>query len=114
MAALDATFPAAGQPNLFEELEEEGLKAHKPRKVYVVNRSQGGIIINIDETIDIKVAALRAHTSQIGDWDPEPMLKKWANERTNGKDMKYAESFRVITLLDDEEWEKTHGRVLSE
>ena len=34
-AALDATFPAAGQPNLFEELESEGIFAHKPRKVYV-------------------------------------------------------------------------------
>ena len=30
----DATFPAAGQPNLFEELEQEWLKAHKVRKVY--------------------------------------------------------------------------------
>jgi LmbE family N-acetylglucosaminyl deacetylase len=114
MAALDATFPAAGQPNLFEELEEDGLKAHKPRKVYVLTSNQKGVTINIDETIDIKVAALRAHASQIGDWDPEPMLKKWANERAEGNDMKYAESFRVITLLNDEEWEKTHGRVLSE
>ncbi|MCJ7702092.1 MAG: PIG-L family deacetylase, partial [Anaerolineales bacterium] len=34
-AALDATFPAAGQPNLFEEIQEEGFQAHKPRKVYV-------------------------------------------------------------------------------
>ena len=32
-AALDAIFPAAGQPNLFQELEEEGITAHKPRKV---------------------------------------------------------------------------------
>src|SRR5512133_1919187 len=35
LAALEAAFPAAGQPNLFEELNNEGLKAHKPRKVYV-------------------------------------------------------------------------------
>jgi LmbE family N-acetylglucosaminyl deacetylase len=36
-AALDAIFPAAGQPNLFEELELEGYRAHKPRKVYVTS-----------------------------------------------------------------------------
>src|SRR5512139_3346254 len=35
--ALDATFPAAGQPNLFEELALEGIYAHKPLKVYVVS-----------------------------------------------------------------------------
>ncbi|MDP2990377.1 MAG: PIG-L family deacetylase, partial [Kiritimatiellota bacterium] len=39
-ATLDATFPAAGQPHLFEELAQEGLTAHKPRKVYV--NSWGG------------------------------------------------------------------------
>lgn len=35
LAAIEAVFPAAGQPNLFEEIEQqEGFKAHKPRKVY--------------------------------------------------------------------------------
>src|SRR5512139_412526 len=34
-AALDATFPAAGQPRLFEEIASEGFTAFKPRKVYV-------------------------------------------------------------------------------
>ena len=35
LAAVEAVFPAAGQPNLFEEIEEqEGFKAHKVRKVY--------------------------------------------------------------------------------
>lgn len=111
-AALDAIFPAAGQPHLFAELEEEGLFAHKPRKVYVSGWNQTDLYVNIDNTIDLKVAALRAHASQMGDWDPEPRLKEWAAESAKGKEMVYAESFRVITLVDDEEWEKTHGRVL--
>ena len=34
-AALDAVFPAAGQPHVFQELEEEGLTAHKTKRVYV-------------------------------------------------------------------------------
>ena len=74
-AALDATFPAAGQPNLFEELTEEGLTAHKVRKVYVHVWDKADVFVNIEETIDIKVAALRAHKSQMKDWDPEPMIK---------------------------------------
>jgi LmbE family N-acetylglucosaminyl deacetylase len=108
-AALDAVFPAAGQPNLFEELAEEGLKAHKTRKVYVTGRHQNELFVNIDETIDIKIAALRAHVSQMRDWDPEPMVKQWAAERAAGKEMNYAESFRVITLEEDEAWEKLKG-----
>ena len=106
-AALDAAFPAAGQPNLFQELEAEGLHAHKPRKVYVTGWNQSALYVNIEETIDIKVAALRAHKSQMRDWDPEPRIKEWASERAKGKEMGYAETFRVITLVSDEDWENS-------
>lgn len=111
-AALDATFPAAGQPHLFEELEEDGLTAHKPRKVYITGWNQDALYVNIAETIDIKIKALKAHTSQMKDWDPEPRIKEWAAERGKGKEMAYAESFRVITLESDEDWEQKKGHVL--
>lgn len=111
-AALDATFPAAGQPNLFEELSEEKITAHKPRKVYVTGWNGTDLFVNIEDTIDIKIAALRAHKSQMKDWDPEPRIKEWAAERGKGKEMTYAEGFRVVTLVSDEDWEKTNGRVL--
>lgn len=113
-AAVDAAFPAAGQPNLFEELAEEGLSAHKPRKVFVTTWGEADQFINIEETIDIKLEALRAHKSQMDDWDPEEMVRTWAAERAKGKEMAYAEGFRVVTLVSDEDWEKTKGRVLPE
>ncbi len=107
-AALDAVFPAAGQPNLFEELEKEGLKAHKTRKVYVNVWGPADFYVNIDDTIDIKVNALRAHKSQMKDWDPEKQIKEWAAANAKGKEMTYAEPFRVVTLIDDENWLKLH------
>jgi LmbE family N-acetylglucosaminyl deacetylase len=107
LAALEATFPAAGQPNLFEELMNEGLRAHKPRRVYVnVWDNQADVFINIEETIEVKVAALRAHKSQMGDWDPEPSIKEWASNAAKGKEMDYAEAYRVVTLIDDKTWEE--------
>ena len=109
-AALDAVFPAAGQPNLFEELAADGLRPHKVRKVYVTWREQVELFVNIDETIDIKVAALRAHRSQMKDWDPEERIKKWAQERAKGKEMSYAEAFRVVTLIDDETWARNNQK----
>jgi hypothetical protein len=63
-------------------------------------------LADIEETIDIKVAALRAHISQMKDWDPESTIKDWAAERAKGKEMAYAEGFRVVTLVDDDSWEK--------
>lgn len=111
MAALDATFPAAGQPNLFEELEQEGLKAHKVRKVYASVWEKADVFVNIESTIDIKIATLRAHKSQMKDWDPESMIKEWATDTAKGKEMLYAEGFRVVTLVDDETWEKKKGVV---
>jgi len=111
-AALEAIFPAAGQPNLFQELEAEGLTAHKPRKVYSQNWRDGDHWISIDETIDLKIAALRAHKSQMGDWDPEPRIREWVAERAKGKEMQYAEIFRAVTLESDEDWEKHKGAVV--
>ena len=110
-AAVDAIFPAAGQPNLFEELEAEGLTAYKPRKVYVSNWREASLYVNIDDTIELKIQALREHKSQMKDWDPEKDIKVWAAERGKGKEMTYAEGFRVVTLETDEEWEKYRGTV---
>jgi LmbE family N-acetylglucosaminyl deacetylase len=110
-AALDATFPAAGQPNLFEDIADEGFQAHKPRKVYVTSWEMADSFVNIEKTIDIKISALRAHKSQMKDWDPEPRIREWAATRGEGKEMAYAESFRVITLVSDDDWEKTKGHI---
>jgi LmbE family N-acetylglucosaminyl deacetylase len=110
-ATLDAIFPAAGQPNLFEELAAEGLTAHKVRKVYCTSWGEGGTYVSIDETIDLKIAALHAHTSQIKT-DITDRIKGWAAERAKGKEMQYAEVYRVVTLESDEDWEKYKGVVV--
>src|SRR3989338_4312842 len=111
-AAIDAIFPAAGQPNLFEELEQEGLAAFKPRKVFCNNWREGDTWVSIDETIKLKVAALKAHQSQMGDWDVEKNIKQWAAERAKGHEMQYAELYRVVTLESDEDWAKWKGQVV--
>lgn len=111
LAALEAVFPAAGQPNLFEEIEQqEGFKAHKVRKVYVTSWGDATDYVNIEDTIDIKIEALRAHKSQMNDWDPADSIRQWAGERAKGKEMAYAEGFRVVTLVDDKTWEEKFAK----
>jgi LmbE family N-acetylglucosaminyl deacetylase len=109
-AALDAVFPAAGQPTLFPEIETElGFTAHKPRKVYVHSWDGSTSFVNITETIEIKINALKAHESQMKGWDPAEMIRQWAAETAKGKEMQYAEGFRVITLVSDEDWDLCQG-----
>jgi len=111
-AAMDAVWPAAGQRNLYPDLDQQGLALHRPRKLYVTGwiQADADLQVVIEETIGIKATALRAHQSQMGGADPEPLLRRQAAQHTEGGDLAYAESFRVITLLSDERWESTRGR----
>jgi LmbE family N-acetylglucosaminyl deacetylase len=109
LATVDAIFPAAGQPHVFEDLAAEGLEAHKVRKVFVTNWRDGDAWVAIDDTIDVKVAALKAHHSQMGEWDVEKNIREWAAERAKDHGMQYAEIFRVVTLENDADWDKYKG-----
>jgi LmbE family N-acetylglucosaminyl deacetylase len=110
-ATLAAAFPAAGQPNLFEEIEEEeGITAHKPRKVYISTWGENANTwVNITGAIETKIDSLKAHVSQIQSWDPSEYIKERGKTIGKGKEMNYAEEYRVITLENDESWEKFKG-----
>jgi LmbE family N-acetylglucosaminyl deacetylase len=110
-ATVDAIFPAAGQPHFYEELAQEGLTAHKVRKVYVMNwgeGSPGSVYVDVTDTLDLKIAALKHHVSQMGEWDPSSMVREWASEAAKAQEFQAAEVYRVVTLVSDEEWGKLH------
>ena len=87
-------------------MKPERITAHKVRKVYVTSWREPDIFVNISDTIDLKIKALKKHTSQMKDWDPEPRMREWAAEIAKGKEMAYAEAFRVVTLVSDEDFAK--------
>lgn len=102
-AAIDAVFPAAEMHLLYPDLDAEGLRPHKVNYVYVSWPQKGpNYYVDITETLDLKIEALRQHVSQLGDWNPETQLKEWS--RGSGKQVgfQYAESFRKITLKEIE------------
>jgi LmbE family N-acetylglucosaminyl deacetylase len=116
-AAIDAVFPAAGMPHVFQEFEEEGLTAHETRKVYVVAFEEATTWVDISDTLELKLDALMEHDSQIkemGNWDPRERIREWAASHAKGKEMTFAEGFRVITLKSREDWERCKGHVLPE
>jgi LmbE family N-acetylglucosaminyl deacetylase len=117
LAALEAIFPAAGQPNLFEEFEAEGWRAWKTRKVYITTWEGGDEWVDITATFDVKIAALAAHVSQMGGGVPVEMVREWAAaagaaalaargvaEGEAPPAPFLAEPFRVIELMSAEDW----------
>lgn len=102
-AAIDAVFPAAEMRLMYSELEDEGIMPHKVNYVYVSYGRDPNYYVDISETIDTKIEALRQHTSQLGDWDPEERLKEWSAGTGKKVGFKYAEAFRRIVIKEIEE-----------
>lgn len=66
-ATLSAIYPASQNPWDFPELLDEGLRPHKVSEVYITGAPVQNHSIDISSTIDLKLAALRAHVSQVGE-----------------------------------------------
>jgi LmbE family N-acetylglucosaminyl deacetylase len=120
VAALEAVFPCAEMELLWPE---EGA-AHKVRAVYVTLTDQADTWIDVTDTLDAKIESLKAHPSQMGNWDPSDMIREWASgaakdarkhikkgQKQSGKKQdgkkqkskpKYVEAFRVMVLQEEE------------
>lgn len=97
-AALDAVFPTAGTRLIFPELLDEGLEPHHVEAVFVHGSDRPDTFIDISGTLDLKLAALKEHTSQMGEWDPTEMITEWAREQGTPRGLAAAESFRRMLL----------------
>jgi LmbE family N-acetylglucosaminyl deacetylase len=98
---LDAVFPSAGTKFIFPELRDEGFEPHEVKQVFIHGSEKPETFIDISSVIDVKIAALKEHHSQIHDWDPGEMLKEWAKEEGKARGLEYAEAYRVMILKED-------------
>jgi LmbE family N-acetylglucosaminyl deacetylase len=95
---LDAVFPSSETRLIFPELLDEGLEPHHVKSVFIHGASRPDTFIDIAETLETKIAALREHKSQMGTWDPAPMITGWAKETGRRKKLEAAESYRRMVL----------------
>ncbi|MCP4538757.1 MAG: PIG-L family deacetylase [Chloroflexi bacterium] len=103
-AALDAVAPASAMPLVFSDLREEGLEPHRVTQVFVSSTMEPNTWIDITDTIDLKIEALRQHTSQFpDDWDPDEMVREWATEHGAKVGVPYAEAYRRFILFRQDE-----------
>jgi len=101
-AALYAVFPSAGTRLIFTDLLEAGYEPHNVRRLYVHGAEKSDAWMDIGDTIGVKIEALKKHVSQLGDWDPGKMIRKWAAEEAKGHGMEYAEAYKVMVLSEEE------------
>jgi LmbE family N-acetylglucosaminyl deacetylase len=84
-AALCAVYPDARNPFAHPELLAEGLQAHSVGEVWMMGSEHPDTFVDITDTFDAKLAALRAHVSQRTDHDGklEARLRSWAADHAN-------------------------------
>jgi LmbE family N-acetylglucosaminyl deacetylase len=103
-AALAAVFPSTRDRMTFPELLQEGLEPHKVPDVYMFGTTRPDLWIDISDTIETKIAALKAHASQLGNWDPTEMMCEWGREAAKAHPARpagfgeYAEAFKYMRL----------------
>jgi LmbE family N-acetylglucosaminyl deacetylase len=98
--ALDAAFPAAGNPLYFPDLlHEEGLQPHTPHEVWISGTLEPNVQHDVTDLWERKIRAIQQHASQIG--DPDKLAERMRSRHTADSTLenpRYEEVFRRIIL----------------
>ncbi|MEE8353769.1 MAG: PIG-L deacetylase family protein [Dehalococcoidales bacterium] len=98
---LDAVGAYSTSAHVYPDLLEEGLLPHRVSEVWFCGTGDPNHYVDITDTIDAKIAALRCHRSQVGD---RPEIADWMrrNARTSaeGLDFEMAEGFHREEIPD--------------
>jgi LmbE family N-acetylglucosaminyl deacetylase len=99
-AALDAVFPAAGNPLYFPDLmHDEGLPPHQPREVWICGTLEHNYVHEVTDLWERKISAIQQHVSQIG--EPDGLAQRMRSRHTENSTLeapRYEEYWRRIVL----------------
>jgi LmbE family N-acetylglucosaminyl deacetylase len=97
--ALDCVYPLARDHMAFPELLEQGLEPHKVKEVYMMWWESPEVVVDISETIDLKIKALACHVSQLKDMAAvEKRVRERSAELGKSRGYAYAETFDRIAM----------------
>ena len=98
LTTMHAVFPYARDRLHFPEHIDEGLETHKTAELYFWGTEDPDVHVDISETMDLKVQAALAHSSQFGT-DVDRWVRQWGARIAEGhEDMEYAEAFRTYGI----------------
>lgn len=97
-SVLDAIAAARDRLYFVEQLAA-GLTPHRVKEAYLWTPESPNLWVDISDTFDRKIAALKQHQSQVARIvDLEERLRRWAESTAEGHGMKLAEAFRRLEL----------------
>jgi LmbE family N-acetylglucosaminyl deacetylase len=98
-ATIDAIYPTARDPLQFPEQIAEGLEPHKVKEIYLWGSDQPTVLVDISDTIDDKIEALKLHKSQVGEaTELAERIKTRAAQIAEPYGLSYAEAFRRVVM----------------
>ncbi len=96
---LDCVYPLIRDHLSFPELLAQGLEPHKVREVYLIGGEDPKVVVDISDTLELKLKALACHASQMGDFSRvEARVRERAAQLGKPKGYPYAEAFRRIVI----------------
>lgn len=102
-ACMAVVNPDSSTRPQFPELLDEGLEPFEIPHLWIPTyEGDADTFIDISDTMETKIQALRCHKSQIHDWPVDEWIGERAGQRGAAHGMEYAESFRTFRLRDEE------------
>jgi LmbE family N-acetylglucosaminyl deacetylase len=99
-ATLRAVYPDARNPRSYPELLDQGLAPHTVSEVWLTAHPKADLRVDVTDSFDRKIAALRAHQSQTGHRDDiDTMVRGWMtmNAQAGGlPEGRLAEAYKVV------------------
>ena len=97
--ALDCVYPLARDHMSFPELIAQGLEPHKVKEVHMMWWENPEVVVDISDTMDLKIKALACHVSQLKDMVAvEKRVRERAAYLGKLKGYAYAETFEQIVI----------------
>jgi len=97
--ALDCVYPLARDHMAFPELMDQGLEPHKVKEVHMMWWENPEMVIDITDTIDLKIKALACHASQLKDMAAiEKRVRERGAELGKARGYACAETFEPIVI----------------
>lgn len=98
-ATVDAIYPTARDPLQFADQTREGLEPHKVKEIFLWGSDQPNVVVDISDTIQDKIEALRFHASQVGEAaDLEERIKTRSAQVGEPAGLRYGEAFRRVVM----------------
>jgi LmbE family N-acetylglucosaminyl deacetylase len=96
--AMEAIFPAARNRMYHPELLAEGLEPYAVHEIYMTGTLQPNRSVDVTDTIDVKIEAIKAHASQVSGPEVFDRVRQRAQAVDEYGRTVYREAFRYLKI----------------